>query len=36
MTFSKTATSNPAYADTLATLSEGSVHRRFDPYLDID
>ncbi|MGK8465312.1 AurF N-oxygenase family protein [Nocardia cyriacigeorgica] len=24
------------YADTLATLSHGSVHRRFDPYLDID
>ncbi|MFE9783929.1 diiron oxygenase [Nocardia salmonicida] len=25
-----------AYADTLSLLSEGSVHRRFDPYLDID
>ncbi|MFV2177928.1 diiron oxygenase [Actinomadura sp. LOL_016] len=24
------------YRDVLATLSEGSVHRRFDPYLDID
>ncbi|WP_446221263.1 AurF N-oxygenase family protein [Nocardia sp. IBHARD005] len=24
------------YADTLLTLSEGSVNRRFDPYLDID
>ncbi|GAB2680199.1 AurF N-oxygenase family protein [Nocardia goodfellowii] len=24
------------YRDALATLSEGSVHRRFDPYLDID
>ncbi|MGW0245240.1 AurF N-oxygenase family protein [Nocardia goodfellowii] len=23
------------YTETLATLSEGSVHRRFDPYLDI-
>ncbi|WP_278265228.1 diiron oxygenase [Nocardia sp. AG03] len=34
MTFSKTT--NPEYADTLLTLSEGSVHRRFDPYLDID
>ncbi|MFD6389130.1 diiron oxygenase [Nocardia sp. NPDC060259] len=36
MTFSKTAATNPDYADTLLTLSEGSVHRRFDPYLDID
>lgn len=25
-----------AYADKLSLLSEGSVHRRFDPYLDID
>ncbi|RBO93912.1 AurF N-oxygenase family protein [Nocardia puris] len=25
-----------AYWDTLATLSDGSVHRKFDPYLDID
>ncbi|WP_024804078.1 diiron oxygenase [Nocardia sp. BMG51109] len=25
-----------AYRETLQTLSEGSVHRRFDPYLDID
>ena len=24
------------YVDTLADLSDGSVHRRFDPYLDID
>ncbi|MET7770545.1 diiron oxygenase [Nocardia sp. NPDC005366] len=24
------------YRETLATLSEGSVHRKFDPYLDID
>ncbi|MFC9896905.1 diiron oxygenase [Nocardia sp. NPDC127579] len=24
------------YRDALATLSDGSVHRRFDPYLDID
>ncbi|NNH68795.1 diiron oxygenase [Nocardia uniformis] len=24
------------YRETLATLSDGSVHRRFDPYLDID
>ncbi|MFE6924455.1 diiron oxygenase [Nocardia sp. NPDC057663] len=36
MTFSKTAATDPDYADTLLTLSEGSVHRRFDPYLDID
>ncbi|MFC9663824.1 diiron oxygenase [Nocardia sp. NPDC127606] len=34
MTFSKTAAAE--YAETLHTLSEGSVHRRFDPYLDID
>ncbi|MFD4182498.1 diiron oxygenase [Rhodococcus sp. NPDC058514] len=27
---------DPAYRDLLQTLSEGSVHRRFDPYLDID
>ncbi len=26
----------PAYRETLQTLSEGSVHRNFDPYLDID
>ncbi|WP_280505463.1 AurF N-oxygenase family protein, partial [Nocardia farcinica] len=25
-----------AYREALATLSEGSVYRRFDPYLDID
>ncbi|WP_109525755.1 MULTISPECIES: AurF N-oxygenase family protein [Nocardia] len=25
-----------SYRDALATLSEGSVHRKFDPYLDID
>ena len=25
-----------AYRDTLQTLSDGSVHRSFDPYLDID
>ncbi len=24
------------YRDLLATLSDGSVHRNFDPYLDID
>ncbi|GAD82451.1 AurF N-oxygenase family protein [Nocardia asteroides] len=36
MTFSKTAAADPDYADTLLTLSEGSVHRRFDPFLDID
>ncbi|TJZ77920.1 diiron oxygenase [Rhodococcus oryzae] len=27
---------DPAYRELLQTLSEGSVHRRFDPYLDID
>ncbi|GAB2690066.1 AurF N-oxygenase family protein [Nocardia thraciensis] len=26
----------PEYREALATLSEGSVHRHFDPYLDID
>jgi hypothetical protein len=26
----------PDYDDTLQVLSEGSVHRRFDPFLDID
>ncbi|MFJ1458001.1 diiron oxygenase [Nocardia sp. N2S4-5] len=26
----------PEYAEALAALSEGSVHRHFDPYLDID
>jgi hypothetical protein len=26
----------PAYRDALHTLSEGSVHRNFDPYLDIE
>ncbi|GGK32555.1 AurF N-oxygenase family protein [Nocardia camponoti] len=44
MTFSSTtghahttqATNPVDYADALLTLSEGSVHRRFDPYLDID
>ncbi|WP_336087439.1 AurF N-oxygenase family protein [Nocardia sp. SSK8] len=36
MTFSKTTTPASEYADTLLTLSEGSVHRRFDPFLDID
>ncbi|MFG2016865.1 AurF N-oxygenase family protein [Actinomadura geliboluensis] len=28
--------SDQAYRDLLRTLSEGSVHRRFDPFLDID
>jgi hypothetical protein len=27
---------DPEYRDVLHTLSEGSVHRKFDPYLDID
>ncbi|MBB3037595.1 AurF N-oxygenase family protein [Hoyosella altamirensis] len=27
---------NASYGQVLQTLSEGSVHRRFDPYLDID
>ncbi|HWE92247.1 MAG TPA: diiron oxygenase [Pseudonocardiaceae bacterium] len=27
---------DPSYRDLLRTLSEGSVHRRFDPFLDID
>ncbi|MFC4374492.1 diiron oxygenase [Nocardia halotolerans] len=36
MTFSKSAAVESEYADALRTLSEGSVHRRFDPYLDID
>ncbi|WP_405498012.1 diiron oxygenase [Nocardia sp. NBC_00511] len=26
----------PEYRDTLEALNDGSVHRRFDPYLDID
>lgn len=25
-----------SYSELLRTLSDGSVHRRFDPYLDID
>ncbi len=29
-------TDDRAYADTVALLAEGSVHRRFDPYRDID
>ncbi|MGX1811788.1 AurF N-oxygenase family protein [Nocardia sp. NPDC055321] len=30
------AQSDAHYTETLATLSYGSVHKRFDPYLDID
>ena len=39
MTLSDTWRADPFgthYRDMLATLSEGSVHRNFDPYLDID
>ncbi|MGN2639498.1 AurF N-oxygenase family protein [Nocardia takedensis] len=32
----RTSLYDDAYRETLATLSDGSVHRRFDPYLDID
>ncbi|WP_040808855.1 AurF N-oxygenase family protein [Nocardia concava] len=36
LTTAKTVPAERDYADFLHTLSEGSVHRNFDPYLDID
>ncbi|WP_327146089.1 AurF N-oxygenase family protein [Nocardia sp. NBC_01327] len=34
-THATSAHTDEQYTDTLATLSEGSVHRKFDPFLDI-
>ncbi|WP_092808654.1 AurF N-oxygenase family protein [Rhodococcus globerulus] len=36
MARSTSITMDQSYRELLATLSDGSVHRRFDPYLDID